>query len=61
MADTAWEGRWNQVKGKIREAWGNLTDDELEQTKGNRDQLIGKIQEKTGESREKIEERLKGM
>jgi uncharacterized protein YjbJ (UPF0337 family) len=55
------EGRWDQMKGRIKEAWGDLTDDELDQTEGKWDQVVGKIKEKTGESMESIEQRLRGM
>ena len=42
------EGNWKQFKGKIKETWGELTDDELDQIAGKRDVLLGKIQEKYG-------------
>ncbi len=42
------EGKWKEFKGVIRETWGQLTDDEIEQTKGNLDQLAGKLQKKYG-------------
>jgi uncharacterized protein YjbJ (UPF0337 family) len=42
------EGRWVQIKGKVREKWGQLTDDEVEQIAGKKDQLVGKIQERYG-------------
>lgn len=42
------EGNWTQVKGKARETWGKLTDDELEQLRGKRDQLLGTLQTKYG-------------
>ena len=45
-------GNWKQFEGSIREKWGKLTDDELEQAKGNKDQLIGKIQERYGISKD---------
>ncbi|MFZ5831852.1 MAG: CsbD family protein [Planctomycetota bacterium] len=48
-------GSWNQIKGKIREKWGQLTDDDLERYKGNVDQLVGYVQEKTGQTRRDIE------
>lgn len=47
-------GNWNEIKGKIRSRWGQLTDDELEQAHGNLDQLIGTIQQRTGAAREEI-------
>ncbi len=48
------KGHWNELRGRIKEKWGQLTDDELMQTEGNSDQLIGLIQRKTGEGREQI-------
>ncbi|MGH9564128.1 MAG: CsbD family protein [Terracidiphilus sp.] len=45
-------GQWKQAKGKIKEQWGKLTDDDLKVIEGNRDQLIGKIQERYGVTRE---------
>ncbi len=47
-------GNWNQVKGKLKQKYGNLTDDDLTYAEGKEDELIGRIQEKTGESKEKI-------
>ena len=49
------EGSWNQIKGEIRERWGQLTDDELEEAHGDLDFLVGLIQEKTGEARSEVE------
>ena len=46
------EGNWKQLKGKVREQWGKLTDDELDQIAGKRDQLIGRIQESYGIERD---------
>lgn len=42
------KGNWMQLKGKVRETWGKLTDDEVEKIGGNFDQLVGKVQEKYG-------------
>lgn len=55
---TKWEGRWDQLKGKAKQTWGNLTDDDLNVAEGNYDEFIGKIKERTGETREEIESRL---
>ena len=51
-------GNWNEIKGKLREKWGQLTDDDFQQIRGDAEQLIGVIQRKTGEAREAIEEYL---
>jgi uncharacterized protein YjbJ (UPF0337 family) len=42
------EGNWKQVKGQVKEKWGELTDDELDKMNGRREQLEGKIQERYG-------------
>jgi uncharacterized protein YjbJ (UPF0337 family) len=42
------EGNWKQLKGKVKEQWGDLTDDDLDKIAGKRDQLEGKIQERYG-------------
>lgn len=42
------EGNWKQFKGKIKEQWGHLTDDDLDKIAGKREQLEGKIQESAG-------------
>lgn len=47
-------GNWNQVKGKLKQKYGQLTDDDLKYSEGKEDELIGRIQEKTGESKERI-------
>lgn len=49
------KGKWSQIKGRAHEAWGALTDDELERTKGDREQLVGLIQERYGRAREAAE------
>lgn len=49
------KGNWKQFSGKVREKWGDLTDDEVEQIAGRRDQLVGKIQERYGYERDRAE------
>jgi uncharacterized protein YjbJ (UPF0337 family) len=55
------EGKWDQVRGRLKEAWGDLTDDDLDQTQGKWDQVVGKIKEKTGESMDAIEDKLRTL
>jgi uncharacterized protein YjbJ (UPF0337 family) len=55
------EGKWDQMRGRVKEAWGTLTDDELDRTEGKWDRLVGTIKERTGESADRIEDRLKRM
>jgi uncharacterized protein YjbJ (UPF0337 family) len=49
------QGQWNQVRGQLKKKWSQLTDDDLRFASGNVDQLVGRIQHKTGEAREAIE------
>jgi uncharacterized protein YjbJ (UPF0337 family) len=49
------QGQWNRIRGQVKEKWGQLTDDDLTMQSGNVDQLVGRIQQKTGEGREAIE------
>ena len=53
-----WEGRWDQLKGKAKQHWGNLTDDDLDVAEGQYDEMVGRIKERTGEAEESIRERL---
>ena len=55
------EGSWQQFKGSVREHWGDLTDDEMDQGRGNLEQLIGTIKEKTGEATDSIREAIRRM
>ena len=52
------KGKWNEFKGKAKERWGKLTDDELERVEGQRDQLVGLVQQEYGRSREQAEKEL---
>jgi uncharacterized protein YjbJ (UPF0337 family) len=52
------QGRWNQVRGLLEKKWSQLTDDDLAFANGNVDQLLGRIQQRTGESRQAIEQFL---
>ena len=51
-------GKWNEIVGSIKEAWGELTDQDLERVKGKKDQLIGLIQQKYGLTKEEIEKKI---
>lgn len=48
------QGKWNQIKGKIRSTWGELTDNEVEQAKGNVEMFVGTVQSKYGGETESI-------
>jgi uncharacterized protein YjbJ (UPF0337 family) len=48
------EGNWKQFKGRVKEKWGNLTDDDLDSVAGRRDQLEGLIQERYGVAKDQV-------
>jgi len=52
------KGDWKQLKGKIKEKWGDLTDDDLQKVEGKRDQLVGLLQKKYGLAKEEAERQL---
>ncbi len=49
------EGKWSEVKGRFKQQWGKLTDDDLMKIKGRRDEIVGKIQQRHAETREAVE------
>ena len=62
-ASTIWEkisGSWTQTKGAVKEQWGKLTDDDLLEIQGRRDQLVGKIQTRYGISKQEAEAQVSG-
>ena len=56
-ADTL-KGKWKQIKGQAKRKWGRLTDDDLDKMEGSRDELVGKIQERYGKSKEAAEKEV---
>lgn len=53
-------GGWKEMKGRVREKWGKLTDDELDEIEGKREQMVGLLQRKYGYAKEKAEQELDG-
>jgi uncharacterized protein YjbJ (UPF0337 family) len=53
-----WEGRWDQFKGKVKQTWGDLTDDDCDVAEGQYDEMVGKIKTRTGEAEDSIRRRL---
>ncbi len=50
-----WDGRWDQLKGRVKTLWGTLTDDELTKVQGDYERTVGLIKERTGKTQEEIE------
>ena len=55
MDNNVFKGKWTQMKGEAKKQWGKLTDDDLDVINGEKDKLIGKLQEKYGHTREQAE------
>ena len=53
------KGDWNITKGKLKQKWATLTDDDLQFAKGQQEELLGRIQKRTGETREAVEKAIK--
>jgi uncharacterized protein YjbJ (UPF0337 family) len=53
------KGDWNITKGKLKQKWATLNEDDLQYVEGKSDELLGRIQKRTGESREAVEEAVK--
>ena len=55
---TILESRWNEMQGRIKEAWGALTDDDMTRISGRWDQLVSIVREKTGATTDEVESKL---
>ena len=58
MNENTIQGKWEQVKGSVKETWGDLTDDEITQMEVNRQKLAGKIQERYGRAQDVVEKEI---
>lgn len=61
MNDDTTKDDWKQLAGRIKAKWGRLTDDEIQESQGNTDYLIGKLQERYGLAKEQVEENLRDI
>ena len=61
MNENILEGKWKQLRGSIRERWGELTDDELDQIAGKRDKLAGLLQERYGYTQMEVDRQIDGF
>ncbi|MFS8617785.1 MAG: CsbD family protein [Solitalea sp.] len=55
------KGKWNQAKGKLKQSYGSLTDDDLRYEEGKEDELVGRLQEKLGKSRDEVRKILRDI
>ncbi|WP_312136774.1 CsbD family protein [Sphingobacterium sp.] len=61
MNKLTWKGRWNEIKGKVKQEYADLTDNDLLYAEGKEDELLGKLQKKTGKTKEEVESWLDKM
>ncbi len=55
------KGNWNELKGKVKKAYANLTEDDLKYQEGQEDELLGRLQQKTGKKREELVKWINGL
>ena len=61
MNELQLKGNWNEVKGKLKQKYGDLTDDDLTYSEGKTDELLGKLQKKTGKSKEELKTEIENL
>jgi len=61
MNKLQWKGRWNELKGKIKQQYADITDDDLMYAEGKEDEVLGKLQQKTGKTKEEVEKWLDNL
>ena len=61
MSNLNLKGSWNELKGKLKQQYGNLTDDDLTYNEGKDDELLGNLQRKLGKTKEELENTLSQM
>jgi uncharacterized protein YjbJ (UPF0337 family) len=55
------EGKWNQVKGQFKQKYGDVTDDDVTFSEGKFDEMLGRLQEKTGKSKEDLKKEIESL
>lgn len=61
MSELTWKGSWNELKGKVKQEYADLTDDDLLYAEGKEDELLGRLQKKTGKTRDEVESWLNNL
>jgi uncharacterized protein YjbJ (UPF0337 family) len=61
MNKAIFSGNWDMIKGKLKQKYANLTDDDLMYTEGREDETLGRIEKKLGKSRQELEKIIKGL
>lgn len=61
MNKNIFEGNWNEIKGKLKQKYANLTDDDLNLAEGKEDELIGRLQQKFGKTKEEVKQMIEEL
>ena len=61
MNKLQFKGSWNEIKGKLKQTYGNLTDDDLVFAEGKDDELLGRLQKKLGKSKDEVKQMIEGL
>jgi uncharacterized protein YjbJ (UPF0337 family) len=61
MTNLQLKGSWNEVKGKLKQKYGQLTDDDLKFAEGKDDELLGRLQQKLGKTKEELRKEIEGL
>jgi uncharacterized protein YjbJ (UPF0337 family) len=61
MNKLQFKGSWNEIKGKLKQSYGNLTDDDLVFAEGKDDELLGRLQKKLGKSKDEVKQMIEGL
>ena len=61
MTNLRMKGSWNEVKGKLKQKYGQLTDDDLEFAEGKDDELLGRLQQKLGKTKEDLRKEIENL
>jgi len=61
MNEQQFKGKWNQLKGEVKKRWGQLTDDDITEVEGDYNKLVGKVQERAGDTRENVDKWIDDM
>lgn len=61
MENLKMKGNWNEIKGKLKKKYGDLTDDDLKYADGKEDELLGRLQKKTGKTRDQLKNEINRM
>jgi uncharacterized protein YjbJ (UPF0337 family) len=61
MNKLQFKGSWNEIKGKLKQTYGNLTDDDLVFAEGKDDELLGRLEKKLGKSKDEVKHMIEGL